>query len=257
MRAVILSAGQGKRLSPLTDSAPKCAIAVNDRPLLQWQIEQLVRCGVNDISVVVGFGAEKVDQLLGDIQGPARVKTVFNPFFEVADNLISCWVARGEMHEDFLLLNGDTLFEPSIVRRLFDSARRPVTLARDHKAHYDEDDMKVHLDGDRLVGIGKDLPADSVDGESIGMLLFRADGPARFRKALEDAIRSPAALRQWYLSVIGQMALNGHVWTESIEGCEWAEVDYPLDLIRAAKIVAGWPKSKLAPSQASLGSVAG
>jgi hypothetical protein len=53
------------------------------------------------------------------------------------------------------------------------------------------------------------------------------------------------------------MALEGDVWTESIEGCEWAEVDYPLDLIRAAKMVAGWPKPKLTPSQASLAGVAG
>ncbi len=241
MRALILSAGQGRRLSPLTDDTPKCAVAVGDRPLLQWQIEQLARCGIDDISVVVGFGAEKVDRLIAEMRVGGRVKTLYNPFFETADNLISCWVARDEMHEDFLLLNGDTLFEPMVVRRLVDSrGNKPVTLARDHKAHYDEDDMKVHLDGDRLVRIGKDLPAASVDGESIGMLLFRADGPTRFRQALDEAVRRPEALRQWYLSVIGEMAESGEVWTESIAGCKWAEVDYPLDLVRAGKMVAEW-----------------
>ena len=56
-------------------------------------------------------------------------------------------------------------------------------------------------------------------------------------------MRSPRGLRQWYLSVIGELAAGGRVWTCSIQGRDWAEVDYPLDLARAAKMVAGWIQS--------------
>ena len=144
------------------------------------------------------------------------------------------------MIEDFFLINGDTLFEPAIVRRLLDSPLNPVTLAIDLKAHYDDDDMKVHLQGPQLLRVGKDLPPALVDGESIGLMLFRGAGPGLFREALDRAMRRPEALRQWYLSVIGQLAQEGHVWTQSIEGLEWAEVDYPLDLARATKMVGHW-----------------
>lgn len=242
MKAIILSAGQGTRLLPLTARSPKCTVSLHGRALIDWQIDQLLACGVEDVVVVTGFGAEHVEEVLRRRAGGSKLTTVHNPFFEVADNLASCWMARDEMTEDFLLLNGDTLFEPAVVRRLIGSPVNPVTLATDHKAHYDDDDMKVHLAGRRLLRVGKALPQDEVDGESIGLMLFRGDGPRLFREALDQAMRSPGALKQWYLSVIGQMAQAGDVWTQSIEGLDWAEVDYPLDLARAAKMVGQWAR---------------
>jgi len=240
MKAIILSAGQGTRLLPLTTHSPKCTVSLHGRALIDWQIDQLAACGIDDVVVVTGFGTAHVEKVLRRRAGEGMPTTVYNPFFEVADNLASCWMARNEMTEDFFLLNGDTLFEPAVVQRLLDSPVNPVTLATDHKAHYDDDDMKVHLDGRRLLRVGKDLPRDQVDGESIGLMLFREEGPSLFRAALERAMRGPGALGQWYLSVIGQMAQAGHVWTRSVEGLDWAEVDYPLDLARAAKMVGDW-----------------
>jgi choline kinase len=240
MKAIILSAGQGTRLLPLTARSPKCTVSLQGRALIEWQIDQLSACGVEDVVVVTGFGAAHVEEVLRRRTDGARWTTVYNPFFEVADNLASCWMARHEMTDAFFLLNGDTVFEPAVVQRLLDSPANPVTLATDHKAHYDDDDMKVQLAGRRLLRVGKDLPSDLVDGESIGLMLFRGEGPGLFREALDQAIRNPGGLKQWYLSVIGQMAQAGHVWTQSIEGLDWAEVDYPLDLARAAKMVGQW-----------------
>jgi choline kinase len=243
MKAIILSAGQGSRLLPLTARSPKCTILLHDRTLLDWQIDQLAACGVERVTVVTGFGAEHVEQVVGRRDGRGKLATLFNPFFEVADNLVSCWMAGREMTEDFFLLNGDTLFEPAVVQRLLESPVKPITLATDHKAYYDDDDMKVHLSGRRLLGVGKDLPRDRVDGESIGLMLFRGEGPRLFREALEAAMRRPGALARWYLSVIGGLAEEGHVWTHPVDGLAWAEVDYPLDLARAAKMVSEWSPS--------------
>lgn len=240
MKAIILSAGQGRRLLPMTAHSPKCAVPVQGRALIDWQIDQLAKCGIDRVTVVTGFGADQVKHLLEGRDDPVAVATCYNPFYEVADNLISCWIVRDEMTEDFVLLNGDTLFERAVLQRLLDAPMRPVTLARDHKPHYDDDDMKVHLKGDQLLKVGKDLPAEEIDGESIGLMVFRGDGPHLFRRALEEAVRRPEALKQWYLAVIGQMARKGQAWTESIAGLDWTEVDYPLDLVRAAKLVDRW-----------------
>ena len=240
MKAIILSAGHGRRLLPMTAETPKCLLDIEGRTLVEWQIDHLLENGINDITVVVGYGAVRVEELLDQRYGAKRIKTIYNPFFDVADNLATVWMARDEMSGDFLLLNGDTLFEPAIVSRLLDSPTRPVTLARDHKSRYDSDDMKVCLDGNRLLNIGKDLDADNVDGESIGMLLFREHGGKLFKDAVAQTMYAPVALKQWYLSVIDQLASGGHVWSQSINGLQWGELDYPVDLDKALKMAAGW-----------------
>jgi L-glutamine-phosphate cytidylyltransferase len=240
MKAIILSAGHGRRLLPMTAEIPKCLLDVQGRSVVEWQIDHLMENDISDITVVTGYGSDKVEALLGRRYGPGQIRTLYNPFFDVADNLATVWMARGELTGDFLLLNGDTLFEPAIVRRLLESPVKPITLARDLKRRYDADDMKVCLDGNRLTRIGKNLDTDRVDGESIGVLLFREQGGELFRDAIEKTMRSPAALQQWYLSVIDQLASLEHVWTQSIHGLEWGELDYPVDLDRAVKMVGDW-----------------
>ena len=94
-RAVILSAGQGRRLSPLTDRRPKCLIDLSGRSMLAWQLQALEKAGVTDAVVVTGFGANLVDAEVARLGlGELKVRTLFNPFFELADNLASCWVAK-------------------------------------------------------------------------------------------------------------------------------------------------------------------
>jgi len=239
-KAIILSAGQGRRLLPMTAGRPKCSLPIQGRALIEWQLDALEACGVEHVTVVTGFSASHVESLLERRSGALNTTLCFNPFFEAADNLISCWVARGEMTEDFVLLNGDTLFEPALLERLMGSPRQPVTLAIDQKPVYDADDMKVGLAGGRLLRVGKDLSPDQTDGESIGLMLFRGEGVELFRSSLERAVRDPIALKQWYLSIIGQLAKAGHVWTQLIAGLGWAEIDYPLDLLRASSMVGRW-----------------
>lgn len=237
MKAVILSAGQGRRLLPLTMKSPKCILPIRGQSLIEWQVDELAKCGIKKVTVVVGFGADLVEQLLVTRYDPYHVRTLYNPVYAITNNLVSCWVARAEMTEDFVLLNGDTLFEAAVMQRLLVGHDGPVTVVTDCKPSYDADDMKVKLDGDRLIEIGKDLPLDEVDGESIGIILFRGEGPRLFRTSIEQALRRPSALKQWYLSVIDEMAQSMPVWTCCIKGLEWCEVDYPVDLEQADKVV--------------------
>jgi len=239
MKALILSAGQGSRLLPLTKDRPKCLVEIGGRPMLDWQVSTLLELGVEDISVVVGFRAEAVDDHLREIAQSGRtVRTIYNPFYKVAENIGSCWLPRGEFTEDFMLLNGDVVFEPAVARKLIDHQGGPITVTIDHPPSYDADDMKVCLDGGRLTAIGKTLPVDGVGGESIGMMAFRGDGPALFAAALDEAMRLPEGIGWWYTHVIDRLARRGHVDTVSIDGLEWGEVDFPHDIERAEKVVA-------------------
>jgi choline kinase len=237
MKAVILSAGQGKRLLPLTADSPKCILPVMGRTLIEWQIDELAKCGIDQVTVVLGYRAEKVERILRSRYGADHVRTVYNAAYAVSDNLVSCWAVHDEMNQDFVLLNGDTLFEAAVLKQLLETDNRPVTVVVSQKNEYDADDMKVELDGCRLVKIGKDLIPDQVDGESIGMILFRDQGPMMFRDAIEKALRDPASQLKWYLAVIDELARDIPVWTCLIPGLQWCEVDYRADLKQAEKVV--------------------
>ena len=233
MKAIILSAGQGKRLLPLTETTPKCLLSVDaDKSALEIQLHALAECGIQQATIMVGFGAEKVESFLATC--PVRgidITIRYNPFFAVSNNLATCWTAMPEMHADFLLLNGDTLFEPAVLQRLLMAPSAPIVLAIDRKAAYDADDMKVSVRDERsLTAVGKTLPPSQVHGESIGLMRFRASGAEAFRTALETAMRESASLQRWYLSVIDTLANSSLVEVVSIEGLWWAEIDTPEDL---------------------------
>jgi choline kinase len=240
-KAIILSAGQGKRLSPLTDTRPKCLVELSGRTVLHWQLRHLRQAGITEVVVVTGFAAETVESEIAGLDLPGMtVRTLFNPFFGLTDNLATCWLARGEMVGDFLLLNGDTLFEPAIAERLMAAPSAPITVTIDRKAAgYDADDMKVLTDGDALRAIGKTI--ESYDAESIGFLRFNPEGAALFTKIVEAALRTPEGLKRWYLSVINQIAQDHDVVrVRSIEGLDWAEMDFPEDLPRNRELAAAW-----------------
>ena len=240
-KAIILSAGQGKRLLPLTADQPKCLIRLGKRTLLGWQVESLVMAGIREIVVVIGFEAAKVEAELMRLARPGLIlRAVYNPFYSVADNLGSVFLARPEMTEDFMILNGDTVFEPALLEKVIQKARGPITVTVDRKATYDDDDMKVQLDGEQLLDIGKKLPASIVNGEAIGLHCFVGMGPALFASAVEQAMRAPEGLKSWYLSVVSRLAKTGAVNSTLIEGLRWGEVDYLPDVDRAVKLAESW-----------------
>ena len=249
MKALIIGAGQGKRLLPLTETTPKALINIGGKTLFEWQVDALAACGVSEIVFVAGFNIEAVRleaERLARKHTPIDLRVVHNPFHAIADNLATCWTARSEMKGDFLLLNSDTLFNSPVLEKLLASNMAAVTLAVDHKDRYDSDDMKVELDGTRLVDIGKTLEDDRISGESIGMLLFRGDGPRHFVSALDTSMENEAALKHWYLSVIAAMAGAMTVQTANIHGLDWCEIDYPHDLGFARKMTAEWQRQAAA-----------
>lgn len=243
MKAVLLSAGQGRRLLPLTENCPKCLIDLSGLTVLEWQIRSLAEAGVTETVIVTGFRADTVDEKIRTIDIPGmKLRTLYNPFYSLADNLASCWIARHEMKGPFLILNGDTLIEPAIAARVLSNEPAPISVTIDRKPTYDADDMKVQMEGDNLVAIGKTLPLDIVNGESIGFLRFSEAGAALFVKEIERSLREPEGLTSFYLLAIGRIAKAnpGQVKTTSIEGMEWGEMDYPADFLRNEELTRSW-----------------
>jgi choline kinase len=243
-RAIILSAGQGSRLLPMTADLPKCLLELAGKTMLDWQLDGLANAGVAEVVVVTGFRADLVEQSIARNARPGmQVRTHFNPFFKVADNLASCWLVRQELTGACLILNGDTLFEPAIARALLAAPEAAITVTIDRKPKYDDDDMKVVTVADRLTAIGKKLAMATVTGESIGFLRFSAAGAATFVAELERTMRTPEGVNLWYLSAVHRLANAGvDVRTVSIEGMQWGELDFPADFTYCGEIAGRWPR---------------
>ena len=246
MKAIILSAGQGSRLGHLVDDRPKCLIDFGGRTLLDRQLDTLGANGVDEVVVVTGFHDELVDAAIAARSGGPRVRTIFNPFYKVADNTGSLFMAREELAGDCLVWNGDTLVSNQLMARVVANQQAGICVTIDRKDSYDDDDMKVVVAEDgRLRAIGKRI-SDSVNGESIGLLAFRSGGAEAFREAIERAMRNSEGTTIWYLRVIHHLAQKGEVWTFDIGGEEWGEVDFPPDVEAARALVAGWDSGKAA-----------
>jgi L-glutamine-phosphate cytidylyltransferase len=247
-KAIILSAGKGSRLLPLTANRPKCLIDLNGKSLLEWQLDALQDSGIEEIVVVTGFRDHMVDAVVAQRDG---VRTLFNPFYHVADNLGSVWLARGEFDRDTLLLNGDTLVTPALLARLLAGPDAPIIVTVDEKDDYDADDMKVLREGTRLLRIGKALEAGDYNVESIGLLAFRGEGPALFTRQVDRMMRTSEGTRRWYLRAIDALAGKVEIQTVSIKGEEWQEVDFPEDVDKARILTGKWAASAASSGQVS------
>ena len=236
MEAVVLSAGQGRRLLPLTRSLPKCLLPVapGGGTVLDVQLETLARCGVRKVTVMVGFGAEHVERHVRErVPSDLDVQLLLNPLHPHSDNLVSAWLASYRVEGDFVLLNGDTLFEPEVLRHLLDVEDAAIGVAVDRKDAYDLDDMCVWIEDGGLVGIGKDRRHRPPDGEAIGLYAFRGRGVSAARSEFAHGIAQPGGLRAWYPPALEQLARRERITPVSIEGLWWTEIDVAEDLEKA------------------------
>jgi choline kinase len=253
MKALILAAGRGRRLWPFTADRPKCMLSLGEgQSILEHQLANLKIAGIDRAVLICGFGLEQIRKKLGACKTGLAVRTVYNPFYMVADNLISLWSARSEMEGDFLLLNGDNVFHPDIVRELL-SADGDCCIAMRRKGEFDEDDMKVQLEGNAVVRIGKDLPAECCHGESVGVMKFTGDGVSAIRSSLEEAVTELTAIQSLFTDALQRMMVGGcTVAAVDIGSLAWADVDTPDDLKFARENLRlfGQPRPGVTPRQA-------
>jgi len=156
MKALILAAGYGSRLAPLTDSIPKSLVPVNGKPILFKQLENLYDNGITDITVVSGYRANMVEAAVHD--SFRDVNIIESVDYRDTNNMYSAWLAREAMgDDDFLMMNADVFMDASVIEALlaFDAPNAIVT----DIGFYLEESMKVIEDENgRLTHISKQIP---------------------------------------------------------------------------------------------------
>ncbi|MCB0280114.1 MAG: NTP transferase domain-containing protein, partial [Calditrichaeota bacterium] len=178
MRLFILAAGVGSRLFPLTKDKPKSLIDLGDgTTLLDRQIKNAVSCdSISEVVVITGYKSEQIDKKIKQYKERIKIKTLYNPYYEISNNLMSLWVANSLMKKsDFLISNGDNLYKPGLYDKIIAEApKSTIQITLDHKDHYDEDDMKIQFDDDnRIMRIHKDIPLKKSRAESVGLVIVK------------------------------------------------------------------------------------
>ncbi|MBC8192085.1 MAG: phosphocholine cytidylyltransferase family protein [Candidatus Marinimicrobia bacterium] len=236
MKAIIIAAGTGRRLYPITKDIPKSLVDVGQGiTLLETQLHSLKECGIKDIVMIIGYRADQIESKLKEYGSDFNIEIVYNPFFESSNNLVSVWMARHCFSNEFITINGDDIFDVSVIRELMKSAY-PITMVTDIKIQYDEDDMKI-ISADGLVKrVSKKVPVEEANGESVGIIKFCGSGPGIYRDMLESMVRDPENLNVFYLKAIQNIIDAGHkVHFSQCDPTDWGEIDFhpDLEMIRA------------------------
>lgn len=230
MRVVILAAGVGSRLMPLTRNTPKSLLDLgNGFTLLESQLAAIGEAGVEAVTLVTGYKSEQIEAKIKDYHD-FDFTIRFNPFYRTANNAVSAWMGLDNLTEPTVLVNGDDLFGANVIADLIVSDE-PIAMVISRSDEYDAEDMKVITKDDAVTDVGKDIPVSDANGESIGMILFQGVGLAHMQDQLERLVRVESDLGLFYLEALRRMMRQGHriAFVECDEG-DWAEVDFHPDL---------------------------
>jgi choline kinase len=239
MIGMVLAAGQGQRLRPLTSDLPKTLLEVADgRTILDIALANLRAAGVERVVIVTGFAAGRVEERAAELERrhDVTLELVFNDRAEEWNNAYSLWLAREHFGEGVLLVNGDTVHPASVQRRLLEARGPGVLLAVDDAKALGEEEMKVLLgDGGALRRINKAVDPTAAHGEYIGLTLIEPTAAEPLADALEATWRRDPGL--YYEDGFQELVdRGGLVGTTSIGAVAWCEVDDHADLARAREI---------------------
>ncbi|SFP67185.1 sugar phosphate nucleotidyltransferase [Sphingomonas rubra] len=231
MIAILLAAGQGSRLLPLTLSAPKCLVPVGGRAIIDHQLDACAAAGIERAVVVGGYRIEQVAEHLSARKGGPATELVFNPFWAAASSIGSVWAARDALRGPFALMNGDTLFDPALVAHAVADAQRGVRLVVDRLEAAEEDDMLVEVADGRVRAVSKTLSPERATHRSLGLVMSAGGGA--YADALRAVIGADEGIHAFHHAVIDRLAGVDACGAIPVPaGAHWQEIDRPADIAR-------------------------
>lgn len=234
--AILLVAGVGSRLRPLTDHRPKCLVSLGAESILARQVRLLTAAGVTRLVLSTGFAAEAVHAALADF--PLPVTFVHNHDYATTQNIVSLHRALSAVPpgDDFVKLDGDVVFTEALLPRVL-GRRDAAVVAVDDGLPVRDEAMKVSAVAGLAVRFGKGIHSSEAMGESIGIEWFAAGARSALAAAVDAAVnagRTDLYYEDVYADVIARGVKMACV---AVGDLPWTEVDDPADLARAASLV--------------------
>ncbi|MEM5544360.1 phosphocholine cytidylyltransferase family protein [Sulfitobacter sp. AS92] len=248
--AVILAAGVGSRLSPLTDKTAKSLLSVGGSVILERMIRNCLSCGISQFVVVLGHRADDIKQFIDKTFRGIRVTYVINDRYRDTNTGYSLMLASSTVGTaEFIKFNADVVFETRILRALIDSDR-PNLLCIDRNIAAADKEVKVIADGEmRVSEFGKSVDPATALGESIGIEKISAvTGPllfAELTEMMESRANAQAHCEVAYARLVHK-GIPFHAL--DITDMKWTEINTPEDFA-ASNAMFGTPIMTVSRSQ--------
>lgn len=228
MKALIMAAGKGTRISKFISDRPKCTVDIGGISLIENTIKELRNKGINEIAIVLGYKGKVIEELLSDY----NVKFYYNYFYNVTNSIVSAWIADEFIDDDLIILNGDVFFEPAILDIILEEKLDPVLFC--DCSRKEEADYKFYFENNKLIKYGKELTGDDISGEYIGIAKISKNSILTFKNQIQYLIENQY-LNMWWEDALYTLTKNKVIYVRDIENRFWAEVDFLEDYERILK----------------------
>lgn len=230
MRALLLAAGRGTRISRYLSGNPKCTVDIGEEKLISYTIKMLREKGISEIGIVLGYKA----QIIKDTLKKERVIYFYNPFFDVTNSVASAWFAKEfiKEDEDLMIMNADVYLEPAILDHVLECKKNPVLFSDERRK--EEADYKFKYEDGILQKYGKELEGDDITGEYIGVAKIGSNMIKTFVNKMEEMINQQQH-SVWWENILYSMVGTRNIFVENVGEKFWAEVDYIEDYERILK----------------------
>ena len=175
MRAIILAAGEARRLRPITVETPKCMLVVGGKAIIDYQVDNLKSAGVTEVIVVTGFMAEKLEAHLLATHPDTNWTFIRSTEYQKTYPAHGLWLAKEYLTDETLYLNADVICHPDIVKAIVESPHESITAIQ--RSVWDEEEVNVVLkdDSSQIAEMGKHVARTLNDGEFIGVTKIGRD----------------------------------------------------------------------------------
>ena len=233
--ALLLAAGTGSRLYPLTQNAPKCLTIVNGKSILERMVSDLKQNCFKRLVIVTGHLENHIKDFLGNQAGDMKIEYVFSPRYNTTNNIYSLWMARNLIREPFLLLESDLVFDASLLDDMLYPDRMAVAK------------MQPWMNGTSVTvnrsGQVKAFLADKADShgdvkhKTVNIYSISLKSWNEMVRRLDKHI-SDGKVNDYYETVFAEMIADGSIsfGIVSFDGKPWYEIDTINDLAKAEKL---------------------
>jgi HAD superfamily hydrolase (TIGR01450 family) len=232
MKAIILAAGIGSRLRPMTNEKPKTLVKVNNKPMLGHIIDALFLNGIRDVIVCTGFQSNQIVNYCKNNYPLINFIFVENKDYEDTNNMFSLFLARAYLNDDILLMNADLVFDSDIIKGLINEKGTAVAV---DVGRYMEESMKVVLGDGTIRNISKKITKEASYGCSIDVYRISKEDAKFLSLEMEDIIENKKDKNQWTEVMLDNLFSSGKVMARpfDIKNMRWYEIDNYEDLSSA------------------------
>ncbi|NOY13918.1 MAG: phosphocholine cytidylyltransferase family protein [Deltaproteobacteria bacterium] len=246
--ALLLAAGTGSRLSPLTDSTPKCLVEVNGIPILERLIRSLRSHGFKRLVVVVGHLSEVIRDYLGSRYADIEITYITSPRYKTTNNIYSLWLAGKVIDEPFLLIESDLVFHSELLKPMLQPDRIAVSkLLPWMNGTTVTLNERQQLDALWLSTVNRN---DAAHFKTVNIYSFSRSTWQAIWERLDRHI-SAKKVKGYYESVFAELVAEENLTFAPVffDAARWYEIDTLEDLSAAEKMFPGPSPIKVATQQ--------